>query len=109
MQSLEDRARLLEDWIGIGRPGEAHQAAALPEEREALLLDDPESTPAVCGIGVRVGSCLQVAARFGKGGVRRDQGMPRVRPGTLGSGDELLGERVVAKLKRGADHRGEGH
>src|SRR5258707_13000206 len=35
--------------------------------------------------------------------------MPRVRPGAPRSGDQLLGERVVTELKRGADHRWEGH
>ena len=78
MQSLEDRARLLEDWIGIGRPGETQQAAALPEEREALLLDDPESTPAVCGIGVRV---RRSVPRFADGLGIESQSASGITPG----------------------------
>ena len=107
LQGLEDLAGLLEDGAGFAGPAELGEAAALAEQGERLLGNNPEGLPTLGGVGVPLGRTLQLAASLGEGGVCGGEGVLSARGARLDPGHQPLRELPVAERDGCAHHRRE--
>jgi hypothetical protein len=99
LERPEDVTGLAERLCGVGRAAEGGEAAALAEERERLLWDNPELAPAVGGLSVAL-CCWEVALGFGENGVRGGEGVFGLRVGGFDPGHQPQGQPVIAEAGR---------
>jgi site-specific DNA recombinase len=103
LQGLEDFARLLEDGVCLARSAGEGEAAALAEEGEPLLGNNPERLPAPSGVRVPLRRGREVAVGLGEPDDRTASTVKRIfelytsgRLGTAAIARQLAGEEAAA-------------
>ncbi len=102
LQGLEDFAGLLEDGVCLARSAGEGEAAALAEEGEPLLGNNPERLPAPSGVRVPLRRGPEVAVGLGEGGAHRHQSVLGAGRLWLDPGYEPLRELRVTEREGGA-------
>ena len=102
MEGVEDLAGLLEYRGGFAGSAECDKAAAVAEEGEGVLGNNPERLPALRGVGVAFRGSCEVALGFGESGVRGGEGVFVVGGQGFDTADEPPGEFRNADAEGGA-------